>query len=89
MELDRVTIGRVSQFSNEKGVGKIVTPDNIFMFTIDDLTDDSINNGDLVKFRAEKIHDEYKAFFVSKCDMEEYINKEANKNKVYKNEYNS
>ena len=85
MELNKNAIGKVAYYNQEKGVGRIITNEHTFMFILDDLLDKDVNRGDLVKFRAEKVNNEYRAFFISKYDMNKFNDSKNNKSKIYKN----
>lgn len=61
-------IGRVKELNKGFGVGKIVAVDDTYLFTINDFKEE-INIGDIVKFRAETINKEKRAYFVSKIDQ--------------------
>lgn len=61
-------IGRVKELNKGFGVGKIVAVDGTYLFTINDFKEE-INIGDIVKFRAETINKEKRAYFVSKIDQ--------------------
>lgn len=61
-------IGRVKELNKGFGVGKIVAVDDTYLFTINDFKEE-INIGDIVKFRAETINKENRAYFVSKIDQ--------------------
>ncbi len=60
-------IGKIYNYNKKTGVGYIVTKDDCYMFTIDDIEFpvEKIYNGKLVKFRGEKVY-KYtkKAFFI-------------------------
>jgi hypothetical protein len=86
MEVGKNIIGKVGAYNQDKGVGKIVTDNNTYLFLVDDLIDKDIKRGDFVKFRAEKVRDEYRAFFVSRYDINKFIGTETSKTKIYKNE---
>lgn len=68
MDYDRIALGKVRKIDYDKGVGEIVTKDNTFFFTINEIINDnnSIQPGDIVKFRAEQVQDRSKAYFISK-----------------------
>ena len=72
MAYNETVIGKIRSIDYNKGVGEIVSSNNTFMFTIDDLsTNDKYNEGDLVKFRAELVQDTPKAYFINKITPEE------------------
>ena len=52
-----IKIGKVKDYNKFSGVGEIVTIDDTYIFTLDNLVDCNIDNGDIVKFRAEKVND--------------------------------
>ena len=64
-----IKIGKVKDYNKFSGVGEIVTIDDTYIFTLDNLVDCNIDNGDIVKFRAEKVNDKNIAFFVNKYDL--------------------
>lgn len=62
-------VGKVYNFNKKIGVGYIITKEAIYMFTINDLMIpvDELNDGDLVRFKGEKVYNKtYKAFFIKK-----------------------
>ena len=76
MSYNKIALGKIRTIDYTLGVGEVVTSDGIFMFTIDDIsTKEELHPGDLVKFRAEKIHDIQKAYFVSKINKGYKINR--------------
>ena len=75
-------IGKIKSINNEFGVGEIVDTETIYLFTINDIKED-INVGDLVKFRAENINNENKAFFINKIDENYKLNDSYIKSKIY------
>ncbi len=54
-------IGKVKEYNGISGT--IVTPEDSYLFLDSDI-DNSVNIGDLVKFRAENINEIKRAFFV-------------------------
>ena len=84
MEQNKATIGKVKEYDNQKGVGKIVSMYNSYMFLCDDLCDNDINKGDLVKFRAENINGQNKAFFIKKYNLQDDMNGKTAKSKIYR-----
>ena len=76
MSYNRIIVGKIRTIDYTLGVGEIVTPDGNYMFTIDDIsTEEELQVGDMVKFRAENIHDIQKAYFVNKINKEYKINR--------------
>lgn len=72
MSYNNIQVGKIRNINYKTGVGEITTSDNNFLFTIEDLsTADIINEGDLVRFRAEIVNDTPKAYFVSRILPEE------------------
>ncbi len=66
-------IGKIYSFNKTTGVGQIVTDEKIYMFTIDDLLVpiEELNDGDIVKFKGEKVYDKVdKAFFIKKLKID-------------------
>ena len=59
---------------------------NSYLFLKNDVNYDDIAKGDLVKFRAEKIHDQNKAFFISKYNIVDDMGGKIAKSKVYKSD---
>ena len=71
MEYNQIQIGKVRDIDYKKGVGEIVTEHNNFLFTIEDITStEKLSVGDVVRFRAEIVHDVPRAHFVKKADLE-------------------
>ena len=72
MSYNNIQVGKIRNINYKTGVGEITTSDNNFLFTIEDLsTADIINEGDLVRFRAEIVNETPKAYFVSRILPEE------------------
>ncbi len=69
-------IGKVKEYNGISGT--IVTPEDSYMFLDSDI-DNSVNVGDLVKFRAEEINEIKRAFFV-KPYSENTLDKNSNSN---------
>ena len=87
MDYDRIALGKVRKIDYDKGVGEIVTKDNSFFFTINEIlnSSDNLQPGDVVKFRAELVQDKSKAYFVSKVDENyELNNSDEPQSKTYK-----
>ena len=84
MEQNKSTIGKVREFDNNLGVGEIISMYNTYMFTKDDVLYDDLKKGDLVKFRAEKIHDCNKAFFIKKYELIQDMGGKISKSKIYR-----
>ena len=75
MSYNQVLFGKIKNIDYEKGIGEIVTSDSNYMFTTDCIsTDEILNIGDFVKFRAEAIHNTNKAYFVKKIDLNKNLN---------------
>ena len=86
MDYDNINkIGKIKEINKEFGVGEIVTIDDVYLFTINDIKED-INVGDIVKFRGEDVNEEKRAFFVNKIDSNYKIKKNMVKAKLYNNE---
>ena len=68
MEFDRIKIGKVRYYDVLNGIGEIVDTNYSYLFTIDSLENKKVENGDLVKFRAEIVNDTKRAFFIEKID---------------------
>ena len=83
MELNKATIGKVKEYDKKHGVGKIISIQNIYMFTNDDVYEE-IDKGDLVKFRAELVHGKPKAFFIHKYELIDDMGGKIAKSKIYK-----
>ena len=83
-----IKFGKINKYDKFKGVGEIVSLDNIYFFTINNLMDHNINNGDLVKFRAEKINEKNMAFFVNKINENYKLKSNSIKSKIYNSYYN-
>ena len=88
MNLDEIKIGKIKNMDKQNGVGEIVTIDDIYTFTIDNLKDKNVENGDLVKFRGEKINDKNMAFFVNKIDETYELKHNPIKSKIYNSDKN-
>ncbi len=86
MNQESYKIGKIKNYQN--GAGEIVTQDDTYLFTINDIKDDNISNGDLVKFRAEKVHDNCRAFFVKKINENFELKKNTIKSKIYRKNNN-
>ena len=84
MEQDKITIGRIREYDEKSGIGEIISLQSSYMFLKDDICYKDVNKGDLVKFRAEKIHDTNKAFFIRKYEDNKELNGKIAKSKVYK-----
>ena len=73
----KTEIGKVRKINHEEGVGEIVSQSGNYMFLLNDIGFNTLNlkEGDTVKFRAEKIQDYNRAFFVDKIILEkDYLN---------------
>ena len=66
MYYNKNMIGKIIKMDFSTNVGEILTPSEKFIFTFDET--DKLAVGDIVKFRAEKVQDISKAFFVSKLN---------------------
>ena len=84
MEQDKNTIGRIREYDEKSGIGEIISLQNSYMFLIDDLCYNDASKGDLVKFRAEKVNDINKAFFIRKFENKKELNGKISKSKIYK-----
>ena len=69
MGYNRPNIGKIRNYDNNTGLGEIVSSNGVFMFTLGDLKYQDVNIGDLVKFRAERIHNANRAFFINKIQL--------------------
>lgn len=88
MEQDKITIGRIREYDEISGTGEIISLQSSYMFLIDDVCDKEINKGDLVKFRAEKVNNINKAFFIRKYETNKELNGKIAKSKIYRsNQY--
>ena len=69
-----INIGKIYNYDEKTGVGDIITKDDKYMFTNDDVEFplDQIYNGKLVRFRGEKVY-KYtnKAFFIKSIEDRE------------------
>ena len=74
MEYNNIQIGKIRNIDYSKGVAEIVTSNQKYLFILED---NNLQEGDIVKFRAEIINDTPKAFFAKKVDL-------ANGEKEYK-----
>ena len=83
MELNKTKIGRVKSYDDIQGVGEIVDTTDIYLFTVDCLSGNKIEKGDLVKFRAEEVNDTKKAFFVNKISEDYVLKNGIIKGKIY------
>ncbi len=72
------SIGKVKEYNGISGT--IVTPEDSYLFLDSDI-DNSVNVGDLVKFRAEEINEIKRAFFV-KPYSENTLDRNSNKDKA-------
>ena len=71
MDYNVITIGKIREIDYSKGVGKIVSVDKIYQFTVNDSSVfNDLKVGDLVRFRSEQVNNVNKAFFVNKVDRE-------------------
>jgi hypothetical protein len=86
MEQNKLTIGKVKEYNSKQGVGEIISIYNSYMFTKDDVCYDTLKEGDIVKFRAEKVHDKNKAFFINKYELTDEIGGKIEKSKIYKSD---
>ena len=84
MESSTTKIGKVNKINKEK-IGEIITPDEIYLFQMKDALD-TIQKGDLVKFRAEEIHNQKKAFFIKKITNSQDLTIHSMKDSIYKPE---
>lgn len=69
MGYNRPLIGKIRTYDNNTGLGEIVSSNGVFMFTFNDLKYSDIKPGDVVKFRAERVHDVNRAFFVNRIQL--------------------
>jgi len=67
MDYRKNKIGKIKSYDYKYGVGSVIDSQNTYIFTINDIKED-ILPGDLVRFRGEKINDEYKASFIKKIN---------------------
>ena len=72
-------IGKIYDYSLEKGYGIIVTNDINYVFLKKDLETTNIKKGDIVKFSGEVINNNNRAFFVRSFVNEDNISKEKKK----------
>ncbi len=84
MEQDKSTLGKVKDLDIKKGVGTIVSSIDSYMFTINDINNNDISVDDYVKFRAEKVHNQNRAFFVKKYNENDDLYGKITKSKIYK-----
>lgn len=75
-------IGKVKKIDTIAKLGTIITPTETYLFQIKD-TLDSIKEEDLVKFRAEIIHGQKKAFFIKKIENAKDITIQPMKDSIY------
>ena len=61
-------IGKIKSIDTNFGTGVIVDNETTYLFTLNDLKG-NVESGDLVKFRAEIVNDQNRAFFVNKIDQ--------------------
>ena len=74
MPYDSIKIGKIRNIDYKTGVGEIITNDNNYLFTTDCISsNEKLATGDVVKFRAELIHDTPKAYFIDKVDLEKGV----------------
>ena len=66
-------IGKIKELNKEFGIGKIVSTDDIYLFTINDIKE-NLNIGDLVRFRGEEVNEEKRAFFITKVNNDYILN---------------
>ena len=65
--MDTYKTGKIYKILKENGVGYIVDDSNMYLFTMNDSKEfELLNIGDIVRFRAEKVNNEFRAFFVKK-----------------------
>lgn len=69
MENNKIKFGKIYEYDIKSGIGKIITKNEIYLFTDNDTLETNLKQGDFVKFRAEKVLDIDRAYFVKK-----YIN---------------
>ena len=65
--MDTYKTGKIYKILKENGVGYIVDDSNMYLFTVNDSKEfELLEVGDIVRFRAEKVNNEFRAFFVKK-----------------------
>ena len=69
MENINFTTGEVSSYTND--LGKIISNNEEYLFTPDDLENGPVKKGDQVSFRPETINEIKRAFFVFKEEKDE------------------
>ena len=74
MSYNEILFGKIRNIDYKQGVGEIVTTSCSYMFTTDCILDDDLNIGDFVKFRAESIHGNNRAYFINKLDLSKNLN---------------
>lgn len=74
MDCNIIKIGKIKDFDSKYGVGSVVDSDNTYIFTINDIKE-PVQAGDVVRFRAEVINNQYKASFIKKVDNDGFDNK--------------
>ena len=84
MEQDKSTLGKIVDLDIKKGVGTVVSAADTYMFTVDDINSNDISVNDYVKFRAEKVHNQNRAYFLKKYNENDSIYGKIIKSKVYK-----
>ena len=81
MSYNKVMLGKIINIDYKTNTGEILTSDEKYLFIIEEKT--NFKEGDLVKFRAEKVQDTNKAYFVSKIDSKESIKFNILNSKTY------
>ena len=65
--MDEYRTGQICNYKRDEGIGYIMCDNYKFLFTKNDCEEfNNLNDGDMVRFRAEQVNDVYRAFFVKK-----------------------
>lgn len=65
-------IGKIVNYNQKTGVGHIISLYGTYLFTVEDLYDADIQEGDIVRFKGEKVYKtEDKAFFIKKLIVDD------------------
>ncbi len=68
-----IKIGRIETLNKKLGIGEISSSNEIYSFTKNSLENQDLEVGDIVKFRAEKKHQEKIAYFIRRYNENEIL----------------